>query len=388
MSRSYAQNLKEMSRSYAKGRPSVYLAEICRLVCRRKELIRLRQVDRKKGRKTMEGSTSAMPMPTRTRFLTKTYEIVDDPSTDFVVSWSVGNNSFVVKNPHYFSLNLLPRYFKHGNISSFIRQLNTYGFRKVDPDRWEFAHESFLRGQKQLLAGIRRRRPNHQARNLGDGNNDGLEGGLQGDEDAIVVEIVQLKKEQESIDKDMEDLKRRLELTEQRPQQMISFLATVVNNPNLITQMLQNKASLSSGKKRRRVPYNEEEGLMADLGWAGANAITDPAIAEELIGPELSREGSTVDGVDCIPTDLNLIDSEARAGLLSEELMVTCSLTDQHSGACIDKSGIDINVAEDLGVCNVEDILCWDEDFSDETQFTDCNLLSEITHIDKSPNSK
>ena len=32
-------------------------------------------------------------------FLTKTYDMVDNPATDAIISWSNGNNSFVVWNP-------------------------------------------------------------------------------------------------------------------------------------------------------------------------------------------------------------------------------------------------------------------------------------------------
>jgi len=57
--------------------------------------------------KPMEGLHDVGPPP----FLTKTYDMVDDRSTDGIVSWSAGNNSFVVWDPHAFASVLLPRHF-------------------------------------------------------------------------------------------------------------------------------------------------------------------------------------------------------------------------------------------------------------------------------------
>lgn len=67
-------------------------------------------------------SHKSVPAP----FLTKTYQLVDDPSTDHVVSWGEDDTTFVVWRPPEFARDLLPNYFKHNNFSSFVRQLNTY----------------------------------------------------------------------------------------------------------------------------------------------------------------------------------------------------------------------------------------------------------------------
>nr|QTJ02273.1 HF type transcription factor [Catharanthus roseus] len=91
-------------------------------------------------------------------FLLKTYMLVEDPASDEVISWNDDGTAFVVWQPAEFARDLLPTLFKHSNFSSFVRQLNTYGFRKIATSRWEFSNEMFRKGAKDQLCEIRRRK--------------------------------------------------------------------------------------------------------------------------------------------------------------------------------------------------------------------------------------
>jgi len=98
------------------------------------------------------------------KFLSKTYHMLDQCPNE-IASWSDGGDSFTIKDVDAFEAKVLPTYFKHSKFSSFIRQLNFYGFNKQrsDPDLQtrnakavRFSHEHFRRGQPELLHRIQR----------------------------------------------------------------------------------------------------------------------------------------------------------------------------------------------------------------------------------------
>ena len=95
--------------------------------------------------------------PTTKPFLQKLYTMLEDESAHPIMSWTPNGESIVVHQPEAFAQQLLPLYFKHNNFSSFVRQLNTYGFNKVDPDAWVFGHPDFKRGAKGSLHLIQRK---------------------------------------------------------------------------------------------------------------------------------------------------------------------------------------------------------------------------------------
>ncbi|KAG9448178.1 hypothetical protein H6P81_014306 [Aristolochia fimbriata] len=207
-----------------------------------------------------QGSSNAPPP-----FLTKTYDMVDDPSTNSIVSWSPNNNSFIVWNPPEFARDLLPKYFKHNNFSSFVRQLNTYGFHKIDPDQWEFANEEFIRGQRHLLKNIHRRKPihSHSHPHQTQGNSsvalaesekqeldDEIER-LKQEKGMLLTELQRHTQQQQEMDSQMKSLEEKLRQMEYRQRQMMTFLARVVQKPGFLSNLVHHS---ENHNKKRRLP--------------------------------------------------------------------------------------------------------------------------------------
>ncbi|KAG4916429.1 hypothetical protein JHK87_053986 [Glycine soja] len=189
----------------------------------------------------------------------KTFDLVDDPSLDPIISWGSSGVSFVVWDRTLFARHVLPRNFKHNNFSSFVRLLNTYCllllmeqcdknmvqifsyvdfrtrngsrrsalrvstilgispsagsvsmflwgvFRKINTDKWEFFNEAFQRGKRHLLKNIRRCGPpqSHQVGSYivpySDAGKAGLEfeiESLRKDRSVLMQEVLELQQQQ------------------------------------------------------------------------------------------------------------------------------------------------------------------------------------------------
>ncbi|XP_063239072.1 heat shock factor protein-like isoform X1 [Bacillus rossius redtenbacheri] len=149
-------------------------------------------------------------------FLAKLWKIVEDPETNDLIRWSAEGASFIIQNTARFSRELLPLYYKHNNMASFIRQLNMYGFHKVvsleagglkvDKDEMEFAHPCFVHDHPVLLENIKRKQiPNKLEGELRLGARSDVYG-------KVLTEVKNMKGRQESLDSQLVSMKRENEV--------------------------------------------------------------------------------------------------------------------------------------------------------------------------------
>jgi len=92
-------------------------------------------------------------------FIRKTYELLQDRAHSDLITWSDCGNFLIIKDVQAFSQKILPTYFKHSNMNSFVRQLNMYNFHKKRTMTTDhvYYHDLFKRGNGELLKHIKRK---------------------------------------------------------------------------------------------------------------------------------------------------------------------------------------------------------------------------------------
>jgi len=114
----------------------------------------------KEKTKTKAHSQDSIPS-----FIRKTYDILEERKFPEVIDWNPEGTALVIKKPSEFCQKVLPTYFKHNNLTSFVRQLNMYNFHKRRTQNIDhvYYHELFQRGKKHLLKEIKRKNHEHNA---------------------------------------------------------------------------------------------------------------------------------------------------------------------------------------------------------------------------------
>ncbi|GFR29612.1 heat shock factor protein [Trichonephila clavata] len=197
------------------------------------------------------GTTTHVPA-----FLTKLWKLVTDVSCDDLISWSLAGTSFIIFDEIRFSKELLPMYFKHNNMASFVRQLNMYGFRKLScvdqggmhcyKNEIEFYHQYFLKGQESLLELIKRKIPNSKSDEprVKQEYLDELISNirtLKGKQDSAEHDVRRLKEENEVLWNSLEKLSVRFDEQEAVMKQLLPLFVNMVRSREIT---IKRKASL------------------------------------------------------------------------------------------------------------------------------------------------
>lgn len=229
-------------------------------------------------------------------FLTKLWTLVEDPDTDPLICWSPSGTSFHVFDQGRFSKEVLPKFFKHNNMASFIRQLNMYGFRKVvhieqgglvkpEKDDTEFQHPFFMRGQEHLLENIKRKVTTVSSVRQEDVKVSSDEVTkilndvqvMKGKQETIDSRIIAMRHENEALWREVASLRQKHVQQQKVVNKLIQFLVSLVQSNRILgvkrkmPLMLSDSSSAHSMPKYSR-PFSLEQ-MQAAAGVFPANSL-------------------------------------------------------------------------------------------------------------------
>uniref|UniRef100_A0A1A8NDG0 Heat shock factor 2 n=2 Tax=Nothobranchius pienaari TaxID=704102 RepID=A0A1A8NDG0_9TELE len=271
-------------------------------------------------------------------FLSKLWTLVEDADTNEFICWSQEGSSFLVLDEQRFAKEILPKFFKHNNMASFVRQLNMYGFRKVmhidtgivKQERdgpVEFQHPYFKHGQDDLLENIKRKVSNTRPEDNKFRHGDLTKilasvQNIHSKQENIDVRLASLKRENEALWREISDLRQKHSHQQQLIKKLIHFIITLVQSNRILN--LKRKRSIlmnSNGQKPKYIHQIYEDKACVDqmpVSDAGPrlNSVKGGDIVDDVIICDLT-ENDADDGADiteatpaCEHGDLEIVEIE------------------------------------------------------------------------------
>ncbi|KAL0077493.1 hypothetical protein J3Q64DRAFT_1295437 [Phycomyces blakesleeanus] len=200
--------------------------------------------------------------------------MVEDPGSDDLIRWATDGTSFIVARHVDFAKRVLPRFFKHSNFSSFVRQLNMYGFHKVphlqqgvlqaddESEQWEFSNPHFQRNQPDLLLLVTRKKGR---------DSDEKEHGNY-DLNHILDEISAIKKHQMSISSHLKSVQNDNQILWQ---ENLATREKHQRHQETIDKILRFLASVFSSEKKRVSIPRKRRYLIGDTNTEYSNDDSD-----------------------------------------------------------------------------------------------------------------
>ncbi|XP_040920721.1 heat shock factor protein 2 [Toxotes jaculatrix] len=245
-------------------------------------------------------------------FLTKLWTLVEDADTNEFICWSQEGNSFLVLDEQRFAKEILPKFFKHNNMASFIRQLNMYGFRKVmhidtgivKQERdgpVEFKHPYFKHGQDDLLENIKRKVSNARPEDSKIRQEDLTKilasvHSVHNKQESIDARLATLKRENEALWREISDLRQKHAHQQQLIKKLIHFIVTLVQN-NRILNLKRKRPILmnSNGKKPKYIHQIYDDKVCVEQSSVNSlNGVKGSEISDDVIICDLTENDAEV----------------------------------------------------------------------------------------------